>query len=264
MTEQTYHDKFILYLESTYQFKEDTHLELAKFAEEHLPALLHSNGLQTDGNVYSNLDVDYWNQIITDGLVDDNSTEEERNYAAKMMKALKYFKGFVKYDHKANYKKLFAGRLKREQDNAAQQKEKESREKYIDNTTPEAENAVRSEGAVNQVCVTHYERNPKDRQRALAKYGYTCHVCGLDFEKEYGEIGRQYIEIHHLYPVCNMGEDYQFDPLDPERGLIPLCSNCHSMIHRGGTTEERNGQQVMVPMTLQALREVYHNHRKKE
>ena len=264
MTEETYHDKFILYLESTYQFKEDAHIELAEFAEEHLPALLRSNGLQTDGDVYSNLDMDYWSQVITDGLVDDNSTTEARDYAAKMMQALKYFKGFVKFNRTANYKKLFSDKLKREQAQAAKQREEESITNYVDNTLPEAENTTRTEGSVSQVCVTHYERNPEDRRRALAKYGYTCQVCGLDFEQEYGEIGRQFIEVHHLYPVCNMGEDYQFDPLDPERGLIPLCSNCHSMIHRGGTTEDRDGQQVMVPMTLKALRETYQKHHNQE
>lgn len=264
MTEQTYHAKFILYLESTHRFKEDAHIELVGFAEEHLPALLRSNGLSTDGNVYSNLDVDYWNQVITDGLVDDTSTLEEREYAAQMMNALKYFKGFLKFNRTANYKKLFADKLKQEQTIATQQRENDTETNCIDNSMPEAENTVRTEGTVSQVCVTHYERNPEDRKRALAKYGYKCQVCGMDFEKVYGEIGRQYIEVHHMYPVCNMGENYQFDPLDPERGLVPLCSNCHSMIHRGGITEDRDGLQVMVPMTLQALREVYQKHCKKE
>jgi 5-methylcytosine-specific restriction protein A len=77
----------------------------------------------------------------------------------------------------------------------------------------------------------------------------------MNFEDVYGEIGHQYIEVHHLYPVCNMGENYQFDPLDEERGLVPLCSNCHSMIHRGGKIIVQNGEKVMVPMPLQALRD---------
>ena len=54
-----------------------------------------------------------------------------------------------------------------------------------------------------------------------------CQVCGTNFEKTYGDLGKAFIEVHHLYPVAQ-GER-QVNPIED---LIPLCSNCHSMIHR--------------------------------
>lgn len=255
MTELSYREKFILYLESTHRFKENEPTELATFAEEHLPALLQKNRIATDGNIYTHLDAAFWEEVFTDYLVDEQSTLEERHYAGQVMKALKYYKGFIKFNKTANYKKLFAAKLKKEQSKNDQLSG--AKPDVSDFSTPEEEGAARPEGFVSQVCVTHYERNPKDRQKALQKYGYACQVCGMDFEATYGAIGKQFIEVHHLYPVCNMGEDYRFDPLDEATGLVPLCSNCHSMIHRGGRIEQRNGEQVRIPMTLRELQEEY-------
>lgn len=121
---------------------------------------------------------------------------------------------------------------------------------------PESEEPS-TEGKSRQVHITRYERDPKDRKKALERDNYQCRVCQMNFEVVYGEIGRHYIEVHHLYPVSNMGEDYKFDPLDPERGLVCLCANCHAMIHRGGHYEERDGKRVMIPMSLKDLQKKY-------
>lgn len=252
------HVKFLLYLESTYRFHEEKQrLELIKFAEERLPAFLRSNGYPDFGDIYDNMDQTFWDSIVTDGL--PNETEEQRDYTHNVMESIKYIKGFIKFDKTANYKKLLADRLKREQQKNAQSADSGTSAQTVDYTQPEAENQVRKEGAVSQVSVTHYERNPEDRKKALERDGYECQVCHMKFVETYGEIGKEYIEVHHLYPVCNMGENYQFDPLDPEKGLVCLCSNCHSMIHRGGHYEDIDGERKMVPMTLKELQEVYNN-----
>lgn len=84
-----------------------------------------------------------------------------------------------------------------------------------------------------QAYVSHcvgYERNKNARQECLKHYGYKCAVCGFDFEKEYGKIGHKFIEVHHIVPIATIGKEYIIDPI---RDLRPLCSNCHSMIHRG-------------------------------
>lgn len=119
------------------------------------------------------------------------------------------------------------------------------------------------EGKSRQVNITRYERDPNDRKKALERDDYKCQVCRIKFEKVYGEIGRDYIEVHHLYPVSNMGEDYKFEALDPERGLVCLCANCHAMIHRGGHYEERDGKRMMIPMSLIELQKKYNelNHK---
>jgi 5-methylcytosine-specific restriction protein A len=54
-----------------------------------------------------------------------------------------------------------------------------------------------------------------------------CEVCGFDFEKVYGERGREYIEVHHTLPLHASGETKT-----KLSDLILLCANCHRMIHR--------------------------------
>lgn len=76
---------------------------------------------------------------------------------------------------------------------------------------------------------TKYERNPINRKLCLSIKGYKCSVCGFDFEKEYGIIGKEFIEVHHAIPVSQMGENYKVDPI---KDLFPLCPNCHAMIHK--------------------------------
>ena len=138
----------------------------------------------------------------------------------------------------------------------------EEPKKESDPLLPESEE-ISVEGKSRQVNITRYERNPKDRKKALERDNYQCQVCKMNFEAVYGEIGKDYIEVHHLYPVSNMGEDYKFDALDPGRGLVCLCANCHAMIHRGGHYEERDGKRVMIPMSLTELQKIYNelNHK---
>ena len=110
--------------------------------------------------------------------------------------------------------------------------------------TPLPKEAELSEGAKKHVEQERSQRNPKLRQLCIAKYGFICQVCGFDFEKAYGEIGKDFIEVHHLNPISNYSDEHDVDPI---RDMVPLCSNCHSMIHHGP-----NGL-----MTLKELREQY-------
>lgn len=85
------------------------------------------------------------------------------------------------------------------------------------------------EGRVSYVHAVGYERNQDARKACIAHYGCKCAICGFDFEKVYGEIGKDFIEVHHIVPVHERKGEYKVDPI---RDLRPLCSNCHSMIHR--------------------------------
>ena len=86
-----------------------------------------------------------------------------------------------------------------------------------------------TEGALTQVLTNKYERSPANRAACLAYHGTKCKVCGFDFSAAHGEIGTGFIEVHHTVPVSSMGDSYIVDPV---RELVPLCSNCHSMVHR--------------------------------
>lgn len=85
------------------------------------------------------------------------------------------------------------------------------------------------EGSKKEITVNFYERNQKARQKCINYYGYKCGVCGLVFENVYGEIGKNYIQVHHIKPLSEIDDKYEIEPLNH---LIPICANCHSMIHR--------------------------------
>ena len=85
-----------------------------------------------------------------------------------------------------------------------------------------------SEGARKQVRVNSYERNPRARSLCLKHHGYRCTACGLLFEERYGETGRNFIHVHHLKPMRLSEGEYKLDPIED---LIPICPNCHAMLH---------------------------------
>jgi 5-methylcytosine-specific restriction protein A len=85
------------------------------------------------------------------------------------------------------------------------------------------------EGAQSKAISSRYERSRKNRQACLAVNGYRCQICNFDFKEVYGPIGAFYIEVHHIVPVSSMGGDYLINPV---KDLVPLCANCHAMIHR--------------------------------
>jgi len=95
-------------------------------------------------------------------------------------------------------------------------------------TDPNLEELLK-EGEAKFKKVVQYERNPKNRQKAIEIHGMTCKACGFNFFEMYGEHGAGYIEVHHLVPLHQYRES---TPIDPSKDLTVLCSNCHQMIHR--------------------------------
>ena len=85
------------------------------------------------------------------------------------------------------------------------------------------------EGALRRIAVNAYERDPRARQACLQHHGSSCSICGFDFESEYGEIGKGFIHVHHLRQLSEIGKAYE---VDPKNDLIPVCPNCHAMLHK--------------------------------
>jgi 5-methylcytosine-specific restriction protein A len=85
------------------------------------------------------------------------------------------------------------------------------------------------DGEVKQYYGNRYERKTINRVRAIEIHGTTCVVCGFNFEKVYGEHGKDFIEVHHIKPLSTFDEAVE---IDPENDLVPVCSNCHRMLHR--------------------------------
>jgi len=89
---------------------------------------------------------------------------------------------------------------------------------------------AQKEGAIKEYYGKRYERNPANRKKAIKIHGLTCKACNFNFEEVYGERGTDFIEVHHLKPICTFEGEAQ--AIDPKTDLLPLCSNCHRMIHR--------------------------------
>lgn len=85
------------------------------------------------------------------------------------------------------------------------------------------------EGAVRQIKVNAYERSAEARRRCIARYGHSCSACEFNFESTYGDAGKDFIHVHHLVPLSEVGDEYE---VDPEKDLRPVCPNCHAIIHR--------------------------------
>lgn len=85
------------------------------------------------------------------------------------------------------------------------------------------------EGAAYETSITRYERDPVARAACLAAKGFRCTVCGFNFAEKYGELGEGYIHVHHLTPLADIAESYIVDPI---RDLVPVCPNCHAMLHK--------------------------------
>lgn len=101
------------------------------------------------------------------------------------------------------------------------------------------------EGHKKAVYVNRYERNPVARKKCIEHYGCYCQVCDFDFEKVYGNLGEGFIHVHHKTPLSEIGDEYEVDPI---RDLIPVCPNCHAMLHR-----RREDGSLITPEELKAL-----------
>lgn len=77
------------------------------------------------------------------------------------------------------------------------------------------------------------ERNYKVIKEAKDRYKKNngkliCQICNFDFEQIYGEIGKDFIEGHHIVPVSELNEGDKTKVED----IVLVCSNCHKMLHR--------------------------------
>lgn len=75
------------------------------------------------------------------------------------------------------------------------------------------------------------ERDPGLRRKKIAAVlsegrDLACEVCSFDFQHQYGDLGKGYIEVHHVLPLHISG------PRQTRiKDLALLCANCHRMCH---------------------------------
>lgn len=79
----------------------------------------------------------------------------------------------------------------------------------------------------------------KERNKSLVNYAkkiwnnkyeqnVPCIVCSFSFYEKYGDIGSGFIEAHHIVPLVDLTKDTEVKVSD----LVPVCANCHRMLHR--------------------------------
>jgi predicted HNH restriction endonuclease len=95
------------------------------------------------------------------------------------------------------------------------------------------------EGQLDNRTTTQRNRSSKLREIAITEFKKAnngqlfCAVCGFDFFETYGELGKDFIEIHHKEPMHLM--DIEGEKTTVEEALkkvATVCPNCHRMIHR--------------------------------
>ena len=89
---------------------------------------------------------------------------------------------------------------------------------------------------------------------AIAKEHYSqngklfCSACNFNFENFYGDVGRGYIEIHHINPIFARENNFEQSINEALDGVIPVCANCHRIIHR------KNDQLLSIPSLQELIR----------
>jgi len=248
MRKQTIHNKFIAYLEANPKLRNGGDAKsMVAFAETELPGFIRKHFQKNFAGVYDKTDRDYYRNIKLEYYRNAAAIDEDKANGQKYSIALIAYEKFL--DSKA-----FRGRANKAMLTEAEKKEKNRSSKAAlakpkeapDPMIPEDDDDGKlTEGRIHQVHITKHERNRDLRQQCLLHYGYECQVCGIDFEKVYGEPGKQFIEVHHLNPIADTDGEHE---IDPKEDLVPLCSNCHSMIHR-----KPGGQ----PYSLKELKDLY-------
>ena len=94
------------------------------------------------------------------------------------------------------------------------------------------------EGATQQLSIKLYERSKKLSEFARSYYAdadgkIRCRGCGFEGTASYGKPGLGLIDIHHLRPLyIREGRSEKSQLKEAVRGVVPLCPNCHRLVHR--------------------------------
>jgi Predicted restriction endonuclease len=89
------------------------------------------------------------------------------------------------------------------------------------------------EGKEQLIIHLKKERNQKlmkkCKQLFLLKDKYLhCEICNFSFYENYGDIGINFIEGHHVIPISELKAETIVKSTD----ILMVCSNCHRMLHR--------------------------------
>lgn len=72
------------------------------------------------------------------------------------------------------------------------------------------------------------------KEQFVKEHGHLyCELCNFDFEHFYGDLGLDFIEVHHVVPIAKPG--VRTTTLSD---LMCVCANCHRMLHRNTNLDQ--------------------------
>ncbi|NRS88875.1 hypothetical protein HNQ02_001793 [Flavobacterium sp. 7E] len=99
--------------------------------------------------------------------------------------------------------------------------------KFLNSKSTKPNFTVAIEG--KEKFIKEYKYNSRHKKLvkdAKLKWKTNCWVCGFNFTEMYGDLGLDFIEIHHLIPISEGERESKVED------VRPVCSNCHRMIHK--------------------------------
>ena len=248
---QYYREQLVKYLRSTKHYRNADDIKVQKMVsavEIDLLAVIQRHQHHDLQTVYEFLDKETLQYLLNETNGGRSLSAQNRQSDGLLREAINYYLGYLGSTKHPLSEKEIKRRKKNppKQSNHSEQVPNESGNPTLPglnldipetkHTIPEPAEYDKLEGAKHEATVTRYERDRGNRRECIAHYGYVCQVCGMNFEKTYGALGKEFIEVHHLHPV-SQGQR----AVNPIEDLVPLCSNCHSMIHRQENVSDWKG-----------------------
>ena len=249
VTEKMLREAYIAYLEAK---RKPSAEAIADFTEKELVEFIREYADANFKGIYVEQGHNYYDRISSQ--IPLNQEMKDANEAA-YLKYSAHLKLYSMFLESKEYKQLFKRRIAGANEKPSSTSTTSgSSASGSDHPTPYAPNfREETEGErkhIKKETEVIY-RNPALRLQCIDKYGYQCQCCGMDFAEMYGEeLGANFIEVHHLKLISTF-ETYGV-PENFLENLVPLCSNCHSMIHHIKDSEH----------TLRDLREAYQGEKK--
>jgi len=208
----------------------------ASFTEVELVTFIRKYESANFSTIYECLDHNFYDRVRD--RIATNREMATIDEEAELMYSI-HLKTYSQFLESKAFKNLFKRKINLE-DNGKMSKSQQKPQnlKFREETEGERKHITK------EMDIIH--RNPQLRQQCIDHYGYQCQCCGMNFAEVYGEeLGANFIEVHHLKPISTF--ETEGIPEDFVENLVPLCSNCHSMIHHIGNSEH----------PLRDLRETY-------
>ena len=210
---QLYKEKFIEYLKSTKYLRnsdESNVRNIVNFIEFDLLKVIQTNLNVNLQVIYDFLNKDSLNELINETNSGRSLSSLNEQSGGLLRSAMNFYVGYLSSKkHPLAEKEKKNIKKKTPKESSSPQKTTEAEVKPI---ISEPQPYDKLEGKKYESSVTKYERSQGNRKDCIAHYGYVCKVCEINFEQTYGEIGKDFLEVHHLNfdRFCNKADNLIF------------------------------------------------------